>query len=333
VHAREQGSGAGPSKIPVLFCILASGILLAAACRKANTPDRRQAIAAIPVESFRGENALEEAGRIVACGPRAAGTAGAGQAARHIAARLEALGLSPQVDEFQDGTPDGRLTFRNVQAFVGRKGAPLVVLLSHYDTPASQPPAFLGANDSGSSSGVLLEIARILHAHPPEHIEVLFAFLDGEEARAGYAPNDGLHGSRRLANALAARPAGREDAARPNAVILLDMVGDRDMTITIPRNSSPSLTTLALACARAEGIREKFGLYAGEILDDHVPFLEHGYPALDLIDFEYGSAPGRNDYWHTPADTMDKLSAESLQHMGRVVMRMLNALPLQPPAR
>jgi glutaminyl-peptide cyclotransferase len=137
-----------------------------------------------------------------------------------------------------------------------------------------------------------------------------------------YGSADGLHGSRHLAAQM--RADGR--AAKTIGVILLDMIGDRNLSITIPRNGTPRLTTLALDCAQREGVRGRFGLARGDILDDHVPFLLNGMPAVDLIDFEYGSAPGRNDYWHTPADTLDKLSADSLQAMGRVVIRMLNSL-------
>jgi glutaminyl-peptide cyclotransferase len=147
--------------------------------------------------------------------------------------------------------------------------------------------------------------------------------VDGEESRTHYTGKDGLYGSRRLAavlrNARASRPVA--------GAILLDMIGDRDLTVTIPRNGAASLMTLALRCAKDEGVRDRFGLYPGDIMDDHVPFLEAGIPAVDLIDFEYGSQPGRNDYWHTPQDTLDKLSPESLQTVGRVVIRMLNALP------
>ena len=311
---------------PLILLVSCICLALIVSCRPVESSGQKMPAPPLPVEAFSGERALEEVRQVVALGPRVSG-AGAERAARHIAARLKELGLEPGIDEFQADSPDGKLTFRNVEATVGLTNKPLVVLLSHYDTPASLPAEFVGANDSGSSTGILLEIARLLCAHPPENIEVLLAFLDGEEARARYSETDGLQGSRRLARALAAR------RRAPHAVILLDMVGDRDLTVTIPRNSSAALTSLALECARAEGVREKFGLCPGEILDDHVPFIAHGYAALDLIDFEYGTAPGRNDLWHTPADTVDKLSAESLQTMGRVVVRMLNSLPLDPPPR
>lgn len=109
---------------------------------------------------------------------------------------------------------------------------------------------------------------------------------------------------------------------RVAAMILMDMVGDRDLTVTIPRNTTPWLGALAFDAARAEGVRRHFQLYPYMIADDHNAFLERGVPAIDLIDFQFGSAPGKNDYWHTAEDSMDKLSAESLSVVGRVAARM-----------
>lgn len=109
-------------------------------------------------------------------------------------------------------------------------------------------------------------------------------------------------------------------------VLVLDMIGDRDLSVTLPENASPALNAAIFEAARQEGIREKFRL-AGDILDDHTAFLEAGIPAADIIDFEYGSKPGRNDYWHTAEDRIDKLSAESLRDVGRVVLRVINGWP------
>jgi len=156
-----------------------------------------------------------------------------------------------------------------------------------------------------------------------------------------YGRHDGLHGSRRLAKLLqegdpdvSPRWRQRPLTGKPDvrAVLVLDMVGDRDLQITIPRNCDPRLRKLALQCARDEGVRLNFSLLLTGVTDDHVPFLEAGMPAVDLIDFHYGSAPGQNDYWHTPQDTLDKLSPNSLQIVGRVAIRMINELAAQASA-
>jgi Zn-dependent M28 family amino/carboxypeptidase len=146
--------------------------------------------------------------------------------------------------------------------------------------------------------------------------------VDGEECVNRYGATDGLHGSRRLAAQLAQGG----NAARVRGVLIVDMVGDSNLTVRLPENGTPALMQAVLDAATAEGARRHFGLGLGAVLDDHVPFLDAGLPAVDIIDFEYGSAPGLNDYWHTAADTVDKLSADSLRIAGRVVARAVNVL-------
>ncbi len=277
-----------------------------------------------PPPAFDGAAALETAREFVALGPKDSGTPGAARAAEWIRARLAAAGWEASIDEFRDGPPGGELTFRNVVA--GRRGAgPGIVLFgAHYDTK-SGIAGFEGANDSASGVAALLGIARVYaRATPP--CEFRLAFFDGEECRVAYGPHDGLHGSRRLA-----RRAVEEGWARDvRAVLVLDMIGDRDLTVTVPRNGTPSLLAAVFDAARIEGVRDRFRLAPGDILDDHVPFLEAGMPAVDLIDFEYGSAPGLNDHWHTPADSMDKLSADSLAIVARVALRVAAAAASRP---
>ena len=249
---------------------------------------------------------------------------------RHHAmqARLKALGLDVETDAFEEETPLGRLALRNV---LGRRGGggtgDIVLLAAHYDTK-SGIPGFQGANDSGSGVGALLELARLAQAAPAAApgFALWFAFLDGEECRGEYGPRDGLHGSRRLA----ARLVEQGLVPRVRAVIVLDMIGDRDLTLTLPRNGASALLGAVLDASAEEGVRGRVALAPGEVLDDHAPFLAAGMPAVDLIDFLYGSAPGLNDYWHTPADTPDHISPESLATVGRIVVRMLNRLPPLP---
>ncbi|MBN1675437.1 MAG: M28 family peptidase [Kiritimatiellae bacterium] len=309
-------------RVPCIFLSFLA-VLWQASCdapRSAPAPAPR---AELDPGRLSGTNALEEVRRFVALGLRDSGTPGAERAAEYLAGRLRALGLEPVVDAFKDRSPKGETTFRNVTATVPGTAPGLIVLGSHYDTKAGLGPAFEGANDSGSSTGLLLELGRLLVNGPRERPAVMLAFFDGEECMVDYGPFDGLHGSRRLAAEL--KRTGQ--AAAVQAVIILDMIGDRDLSVTLPRNATPDLRTRVFHAAREEGIREKFALGSGPILDDHVPFLERGMPAVDIIDFQFGSAPGRNDYWHTTADSMDKLSAESLERVGRVVVRVLNTLP------
>lgn len=269
-----------------------------------------------------GERALEEVWTFVALGPRDSGTPGAEQAATYLAGRMNEIGVATEIQEFREASPKGEIAFRNVIGRIPGASDRIVLFGSHYDTKAGMPEGFEGANDSGSSTGLLLEMARVLAQTAPHPMEIWFVHFDGEESINEYGPNDGLHGSRHLARTMEADGS----LGRIAAMILLDMVGDRNLTITIPRNSTPWLTSLAFETARAEGVRRHFQLYPGHILDDHVPFLERGVPVVNLIDFHYGSAPGRNDYWHTVEDTMDKLSAKSLEIVGRVAVRMADEI-------
>ncbi|MCF7838487.1 MAG: Zn-dependent exopeptidase M28 [Candidatus Marinimicrobia bacterium] len=308
--------------------LLAVGLLLlGAGC----SPEPRPAAAPAappPLTGVSGARALEEALALIDIYPRHAGTPGAETAARHLAERLAAAGVPVAVETFTDPTPEGPMTFHNVVGRLPGAGSDIVILGSHFDTKVGMPEGFEGANDSGSSSGLLLELARGLADGPPLPFTVWFAFFDGEECRIRYGPRDGLHGSRHMVRQLTAQ--GLTD--RVLAIIVLDMVGDPDLTLTIPRNCTPAWVQRVFRAAQAEDLRRYFRLLPTAILDDHVPFLEAGIPAVNLIDFEFGSAPGRNDYWHTAHDHRGHISAESLDKVGRVVVRLLRDwTPEAPP--
>lgn len=260
------------------------------------------------------------AGLVKACTPRDAGTPGAERAARWILARLEERGVEARLDGFTDPTPRGPKPFFNVLATIPGGGDEWVVLLSHFDTMSGIGEGFEGANDSGSSTGLLIELAAVLREAGPLPYSVLCGFMDGEECMVAYSERDGFHGSKRLARQL------KDKGTKIKAVILMDMIGDRDLKITIPRNGTAALRVLALEAAEATGDRRKIGLFDGIIYDDHQAFLDLGYPAVNLIDFNYGSRPGLNDYWHSPQDTLDKLSVESLHTTGSIVLEMLDRL-------
>ncbi|MBP7829026.1 MAG: M28 family peptidase [Kiritimatiellae bacterium] len=288
-----------------------------------------------PVESpsdvpsgFSGAAAFEEVRRFVAVRPRDAATPGAERAAAYLHERLRELGVEAEIESFEDLCPVGTMVFRNVIGRLPGRGEGLVILSGHYDTQAGLGEGFEGANDGGSSTGLLLELGRWMAASPPWPWETWIVFFDGEEAMVRYGPTDGLHGSRHLARQLV--ESGR--AGEVKAVINLDMIGDRDLTVTIPRNGASGLIAEVFEAARAEGVRDRFTLYPHEVGDDHDPFHQAGMPAVDLIDFYFGSGPRRNDYWHTPEDRMDKLSPESLDLVGRVVLRMLARMAERMPA-
>ncbi len=297
---------------------LATALALTAGCGRIPTPDSGWP----SFSEADGTNALERVERLVQIRPRDSGSAGAAYAAQWIAQELRAIGLRPVADTWREETAQGALQFSNIFADLPGATNRLVLIGSHFDTKTGLGPGFQGANDSGSSTGLALELARILRgkASPLKHT-VRFAFFDGEECRVSYRPNDGLHGSRRMALQLA-----REQEQRPvAAVIILDMVGDRDLGLVIPRNVTPWLARVALDAAASTGYPQ-LRIAPGAILDDHWPFVEQGMAALNLIDFEYGSSPGRNDYWHTLEDSLDKLSAHSLTVTGRIVLDLIRRI-------
>jgi len=302
----------------LLFLAWAS---LFAGCGNTPAPAEQAPRPPLTFPAAQASNALARvSGFVAACTPRDAGTPGAARAAAWLRDQLVENGATASVDTFTDDTPQGPKSFSNVVATFPGEGDQWIVLLSHFDTKCGISEGFQGANDGGSSTGLLLELAVLFQRSAPLKYGVMCAFLDGEECSFGYSERDGFHGSRRLAKAL------KQKQTKVKAVILMDMIGDRDLKITLPRNSAGPLRLLALEAAEATGDRAKIGLFDGDIFDDHQAFLERGYPAVDLIDFDYGSRPGLNDYWHTVKDTTDKLSADSLLTTGRIVLEMINRL-------
>lgn len=278
-----------------------------------------------PRLAFKAEHGLQALSNVTdfvqTCTPRDAMTPGAARAAQWLKDKLVSSGLKhATIDTFKDKTALGEGTFHNVEAVIPGQTPRTILLLSHFDTKSGIGPSFQGANDGGSSTGLLLELARIIAASGTPRYTIQVAFLDGEECRINFDAQDGLHGSRHLANKLKYQ---KKDIA---SVLLMDMIGDRDLHIQLPHNGTGALRAGALRAADATGDRDHIAPYDGVILDDHQPFLDEGFPSVDLIDFEYGDAPGKNNYWHTPNDTLDKLSEKSLTITGRIVLEMINQL-------
>jgi glutaminyl-peptide cyclotransferase len=296
-------------------------VLLFTGCRE-ETPVARAMAPKLAFTPESGAQALSNVTDFVhACTPRDAMTPGAERAATWLKDRLVLNGLKKAtIDTFSARTPHGDRTFHNVEAVIPGQTPRTILLLSHFDTKSGIGATFQGANDGGSSTGLLLELARVIAASGTPRHTVYIAFLDGEECAIRFDAHDGLHGSRHLAAKM------KQEKRDLAGVILMDMIGDPDLHIQLPHNSTGALRALALRAADATGDRQHIALHDGVILDDHQPFLDHGFPAVDLIDFDYGNAQGSNNYWHTLDDTLDKLSAESLSVTGRIVLEMINQL-------
>ncbi|MBA3651526.1 MAG: M28 family peptidase [Chthoniobacterales bacterium] len=267
-----------------------------------------------PWKEFSGANALRHVQGLVGLGPRPPESEAIKKARGYIHAQLEAAGWQVIDQPFAAQTPRGTVQFVNVIA--RRPDQPenekLFFVGSHYDTKTFDSIQFVGANDGGSSSGALIELGRVLSLHPELAARIELIFFDGEEAYEHFSKTDGLYGSRFFA----------EKARKANRVqhyaggIIWDMIGDRDLTITLPPDSPAKLAEEIFAAADALQVRNHFTYYNNDILDDHTPFNEVGIPTIDLIDFDYPP-------WHTAGDTMDKLSAESLQTVGAVTLYFL----------
>ncbi len=267
-----------------------------------------------PWKEFSGGNALRHVRGLVGLGPRPPASEASKKARLYIRAQLEAEGWQVIEQPFAAETPRGRVQFTNVIA--RRRDQPakekLFFVGSHYDTKTFDSIQFVGANDGGSSSGALIELGRVLNKYPELAKRIELLFFDGEEAYERFSKTDGLYGSRFFATK--ARNAKRVQYYEGG--IVWDMIGDRDLTITLPLDSPAHLAEGIFAAADALKVREKFTYLNEDILDDHTPFNEVGIPTIDLIDFNYPP-------WHTAGDTMDKLSAESLQTVGAVTLYYL----------
>ncbi len=304
----------------VLLCAMASRC--ASGTEKAAPPPATQAASpspatsdALPAEAtggFDGAKAFEHVKKLVAIGPRQAGSPGILLAQEYIRKQLKSFGCNVEEDSFEVSTPAGRLPMRNIVAKIPGASANVVLLLGHYDTKRQEN--FVGANDGGSSAGLLLEMARVFCGQKGS-VSIWIAFLDGEEAIGEWSDTDGTYGSRQMAAKLALA----NELLRIKAVLLVDMVGDRELNLKRESKSTGWLTEIVWRTAKRLGYEKHFLSEKQAIEDDHIPFLKRGVPAVDLIDFDYPA-------WHTPNDTLDRVSAKSMGVVGHVVLESVKEI-------
>ncbi len=280
-------------------------------------------------ELFSGERALAEVARQVEQGARPTGSAELARAGDLIQESLRQLGWAAQTDlhTLEFGTLF--VPVRNIVASLG--SGPAIILAAHYDSriqadrdpdPARRDEAVIGANDGGSGVGVLLELARVISRHYRPQKEIRLLFFDAEDngqippwsQTAGIEDNGWIIGSTLYAQSLDL------EESPVDLMILVDMVGDSDQRFPFEQRSLQSAPEVAQDIwdiAAELGYQEQFPQVPGSsILDDHVPFIRRGIPSVDIIDLDY-------PFWHTTADTLDKVSAESLERVGRVLQTYL----------
>ena len=307
------------SSIAALFLLSVQAAGCASGTEKAAPAPPVQAASvvsdALPAEStggFDGAKAFAHVEKLVAIGSRQSGSPGIRLAQDYIRTQLKLFGCSVEEDTFESSTPVGRIPMKNIVAKIPGASPNVVLLLTHYDT--LRKADFVGANDSGSSTGLMLEMARQLCGKKGV-VSVWIAFLDGEEALVEWTDLDSTYGSRQMSTRLSLS----NELKSVKAVILADMIGDRDLAIKRESQSTTWLTDLVWKTAKRLGYEKHFVSETQSISDDHIPFLKRGVPAVDLIDYDYPP-------WHTPGDTLDKVSARSLGVVGHVILESVKEL-------
>lgn len=261
---------------------------------------------------FDGARAWAHLRAQVAIGPRVAGTAENARTRQYIIKTLADMGIKAVEQSFDARTPHGPVKMANVIATLPGERPERIILASHFDTKLFKEFRFVGASDSASSTAAVLELARVLKDRPrPFTIELLF--FDGEEAFGEWnLQTDSTYGSRHYVQ----NARSNNSLSSIKALILLDMIGDRDLNILREENSARWLTDIIWATARRLGYGRHFLNDTTPIEDDHLHFVQAGVPSVDIIDLDYPA-------WHTAEDTLDKVSQESLQIVGDVVLAAL----------
>jgi glutaminyl-peptide cyclotransferase len=273
--------------------------------------------------TFSGASAFEFTRQSVEFGPRPSGSEANRKLQAYIVSQLKVDGCEPapakkdcelMEDSFTAATLKGSVPMKNIIARFAGKSGRAIVIAGHFDTKLFPGRKFVGANDGGSSTGLLLELAHVL-AHQPRVDDVYVVFFDGEEAVGEWSATDSVYGSKHLA----ARWRSDGTLNKIKAFILVDMIGDKNLDIKREPTGNARLTSLVWKTAADLGYAANFLNDSLDIEDDHLPFLKLGVPAIDIIDFNY-------PHWHTDDDTMDKIGAQSLEIVGKVVVEAIRRL-------
>lgn len=272
---------------------------------------------------FDAARAYEHVKAQIDLGPRPAGSPANAKLRDYLVKELSSYGLKTTLDEFTPVTPQGKMKMANVIAELPGESTDVIIISSHYDTKLFKEFTFVGANDGASSTGALLEIARVMAASKLKpKFTYQFVFFDGEEAFCGswsecLNGNDHTYGSSYMVSKLKKE----KRVKNIKAMILMDMIGDKEPVFPREELSSKPLVQAIWSTAQELGYTKEFPDTTNQVTDDHVPFLQAGIPAVDIIDFDY--TENDDDLWHTKHDTLDKISARSLKIVGDVILLSL----------
>ncbi len=300
-----KAQGATPGQPPFMSAIAAA---------PPQMPDQ-DTPAAEKTGGFDGKRAYAHVAKLVGFGPHPSGSQAIAQAQDYILAELASYGCTADIDAFNAQTPAGPVPMKNILVKISGEKPGIILLGTHYDT--KKMDNFVGADDGGSSTAVMLELARLLCAkHGP--YQVWIAFFDGEEAVRQWSDTDSRYGSRQMSAKLAMSG----DLAKVKAFLLADIVGSRTLRFKRESNSTRGLTDLVWTTAARLGYSGVFVRDETPIEDDHLSFLKRGVPCVDVIDLEI-------PYWHTPQDTLDKISSTSLAIVGHVLLESVKQLQVR----
>ena len=264
---------------------------------------------------FDGKRAYELVAKQVGFGPHPSGSPAIAKLQDFLQSELKSYGCTVETDSFTADTPVGRLPMKNILVKISGEKPGVILLGTHYDTLLSVPN-FVGADDGGSSTALMLELARLLCPKRGKYA-VWIAFFDGEEAMKQWSGTDSRYGSRQMAAKLAMSG----DLKKVKAFLLADIVGGRDAQFMRETSSTPDLINVFWNTAHKLGYTALFRDATTEAQDDHDAFLDRHVPSLDVIgDFI------NNGYWHTPEDNLDKISAKTLALVGHVFLESIKEL-------
>ena len=315
----------------LVFCFMPAGLVGCKADRKdpsgaSGEPPFMSAVASAPLQNsddapppektggFDGKRAYALVAKQVSFGPRPSGSKAIVQLQDFLQSELKSYGCAVETDSFSADTPIGRLPMKNILVKIPGEKPRVILLGTHYDTLLKDN--FVGADDGGSSTALMLELARLLC---PRHgkYAVWIAFFDGEEAMKQWSDSDSRYGSRQMA----ARLSTSGDIRKIKAFLLADIVGGRKAYFPRESSSTPALVDLVWSTAAKLGYSGLFLNETASAQDDHDSFLKRGVPAVDVIaDFV------NNGYWHTPQDSLDKISAKTLAIVGQVFLESVKQL-------
>jgi len=332
------------SKISVCLGVCASALLLALAGCKAKADNPQPAAKDAPFMSalttapppaqqnpadeapapektggFDGKRAFAHVAKQVSFGPRPAGSPALAQTQDYLLAELKSYGCTTEVDAFNADTPAGKIAMKNILVKIPGDKPNIILLGTHYDTKRLEN--FVGADDAGSSTGVMLELARLLCSQHGRNA-VWIAFFDGEEAvREQWEDPDNCYGSRQMA----ARFAASGDLTKIKAFLLADLVGTKTPHFKREENSTKWLVDIVWGTAKKLGYGNIFLDQSSPIEDDHLSFTKRHVPSVDVIDLDNGPN-GDVSYWHTPQDSLDKISPKTLAIVGHVFVESIKQL-------